>query len=92
MRRFGITAALGLAVITGCGAISTSSSGMSYPAGASLEQFGLRERCAGEGDCDERAMEAIRAALGRLGPGDPEHPDHGATAARRFPRTASTSR
>ena len=68
MRRFGITAALGLAVITGCGAISTSSSGMSYPAGESLEQFGLRERCAGEGDCDERAMEAIRAALGRLGP------------------------
>jgi hypothetical protein len=67
MWRLGV-AALWIAVVTGCGAISTSSSGMSYPAGPSLEQFGLRERCAGEGDCDERAMEAIRAALGRLGP------------------------
>jgi len=65
-RRISVAAAL--IVVAGCGAMDTSSTGMSYPAGASLEQFGLRERCGPGGDCGDRAMEAIRAALGRLGP------------------------
>jgi hypothetical protein len=55
-------------VIGGCLATSTSSTSISHPAGPSLEQFALRERCAQGGDCDERAMEAVWAALGRLGP------------------------
>jgi hypothetical protein len=66
--RLPIAAALCLVVVAGCGLTGTSSSGMSYPAGASLEQFGLRDRCPPEPDCSERAMEAIQAALGRLGP------------------------
>jgi hypothetical protein len=53
----------------GCSGTSTSSTSISTLAGPSLEQFGLRERCErGGGDCTERAMEAVRAALGRLGP------------------------
>jgi hypothetical protein len=57
-----------LLAAAGCGLGSTSSSGMTYPAGASLEQFGLRDRCPPEADCSERAMEVIEGALARLGP------------------------
>jgi hypothetical protein len=69
MRRpFGVGLALCLTVISGCLGTTTSSRSIDYPSGPSLEQFGLRERCADGGDCSERAMEAIVAALGRLGP------------------------
>ena len=68
-RRYPLAAVMWLVFVTGCGVMSTSSTSMSYPAGASLEQFGLRERCSeGGGDCDQRAMEAFVAALARLGP------------------------
>ena len=67
-RRFGLAAAICLVVLVGCGMTGTSSSGIAYPAGPSLEQFGLRERCPQGGECSDRAMEAIEAALGRLGP------------------------
>ena len=66
--RLVLAAAFCLALVAGCGVTSTSSSGITYPAGPSLEQFGVRERCPQGGDCSERAMEAIQAALGRLGP------------------------
>ena len=69
MRRVPVIALLALVTLTvgGCFATSTSSSGIGYPAGPSLAQFGLRERCPQGGDCSERAMEAVEAALGRLG-------------------------
>jgi hypothetical protein len=51
---------------SGCLVTSTSSSGMGYPAGPSLEQFGVRERCPQGGDCIDRATDAVEAALGRL--------------------------
>ena len=58
-----------------CSATSTSSTSIGTLAGPSLEQFGLRERCGqGGGDCEERAIEAVRAALGRLGPEVPDPP------------------
>ena len=68
MRRLVLAATLCLVVVSGCGVTGTSTSGMSYPAGPTLEQFGLRDRCPPEAECSERAMEAIQAALGRLGP------------------------
>ena len=70
-RRILITALLGLVALSSaaCASTSTSSTSISTLAGPSLEQFGLRERCGqGGGDCEERAIEAVRAALGRLGP------------------------
>jgi hypothetical protein len=67
-RRFATAVALCLVLITGCGVMGTSSSGISHPSGPSLEQFGLRDRCPPETGCSERAMEAVEAALGRLGP------------------------
>ena len=75
-RRILTTALLGLVALTSaaCASTSTSSTSISTLAGPSLEQFGLRERCEqGRGDCEDRAIEAVRAALGRLGPevGDP---------------------
>jgi hypothetical protein len=66
--RIGVGAILCLLLLPGCLATSTSSSSIGYPSGPSLEQFGLRERCPREGDCTARAMDAIVAALGRLGP------------------------
>jgi len=66
--RLVLAAAFCLALIAGCGVTGTSSSGLTYPAGPSLEQFGLRERCPQGGECSDRAMEAFMAALGRLGP------------------------
>ena len=67
MGRFTVAAALWLAV-AGCGVMSTTSTSLTHPTGASLEQFELTERCQDGGDCSERAMEAFEAALGRLGP------------------------
>jgi hypothetical protein len=68
VRRLVLAATLGLVVVAGCGVTSTTSTGMTYPAGPTLEQFGLRERCPQGGECSDRAMEAFVAALGRLGP------------------------
>jgi hypothetical protein len=51
----------------GCGVTSVSTSGLGHPAGPTLEQFGLRERCLRGGDCSQQAEDAIEAALGRLG-------------------------
>ena len=66
-RRFGLAAAICL-VLVGCAITGTSSSGIGFPAGPSLAQFGLQERCGQrEGGCTERAMEAIESALERLG-------------------------
>jgi hypothetical protein len=67
-RRVGLAAFVSIVVLVGCGVTGSSSSGISYPAGPSLEQFGLRERCPQGGECGDRAMEAFVAALGRLGP------------------------
>jgi len=62
-----LAAAVSLVTLGGCAITGMSSSSISYPAGPSLEQFGLRERCPDGGECEERAMDAFVAALGRLG-------------------------
>jgi hypothetical protein len=68
-RGVAITAAMLVAMsLSACFVTGTSSSGIGFPAGPSLVQFGVVERCQRGGDCTERAMEAIEAALGRLGP------------------------
>lgn len=46
---------------------STSTGGLSHPAGPSLAQFGVLERCQQGGDCTDRATDAVEAALTRLG-------------------------
>ena len=67
MRR--AAAALLAVLLAGCGIASTSSSGLGYPAGPSLEAFGLRERCGAEdSSCNERALDIIRELLRGLGP------------------------
>jgi len=66
--RLPLAIALCVVAIAGCGVSGSSSGGMSYPAGPSLAQFGVRERCPQGGDCSDQAMEAIRVALSRLGP------------------------
>jgi hypothetical protein len=53
--------------VSGCLVTSTSSSGLGYPAGPSLDQFDVRARCERGGDCSQRAMDALETALGRLG-------------------------
>jgi hypothetical protein len=71
MRRTFLVAALALciaAVGSGCGAVRLSSAAIGYPAGPSLEPFGLRERCPERDECNDRALEALTAALSRLGP------------------------
>jgi hypothetical protein len=67
-RRIPLAAVLCTVALAGCFVTSTTTSGIGYPAGPSLEKFGLRERCPEGGDCTQRAMDAIEAALGRLGP------------------------
>ena len=67
-RRFPLAVAASLVVLVGCAVTGTSTSSVTYPAGPTLEQFGLRERCPQGGECSDRAMEAFVAALGRLGP------------------------
>jgi hypothetical protein len=66
--RLPLAMAVCVVVVAGCGVSGSSSGGMSYPAGPSLAQFGVRERCPQGGECSDRAMEAIRVALSRLGP------------------------
>jgi hypothetical protein len=59
-------------VLAGCGITSTSSGGIAYPAGPSLAEFHVRERCGAQDDsCHERArtvLDEILTALG--GPAD----------------------
>jgi hypothetical protein len=75
-RRTAIVSLLALAALgaSGCLATSTSTGGIGYPAGPTLGQFGLRERCERGGDCSERATDAVEVALGRLGPGIEDTP------------------
>lgn len=62
-------------LLAGCGITSTSSSGIGHPVGPSLDEFGVRQRCAGEDStCNDRALEIIRGLLGGLGP-RVENPD-----------------
>ena len=76
MRRRAPLAALVLMlmVVAACGISSVSSASISHPAGPSLELFGLRERCPQAGECSDRAIEALTAALSRLGPEIPNAP------------------
>lgn len=61
-------AALVVAVLAGCGATSTSTSSISYPAGPSLAEFRVRERCEGEDlSCQDRARTTVEGILGTLG-------------------------
>lgn len=68
MGRLAIAAAVWTLSLTGCLLGTSSSTSITYPTGASLEQFGVRDRCEAGGDCSERAMGAFVAALARLGP------------------------
>jgi hypothetical protein len=67
-RRSPLAAAFSLVWLVGCAVTGTSTSSVTYPAGPTLEQFGLRELCPRGGECSDRAMDAFVAALGRLGP------------------------
>ena len=58
---------------------STSSSGLAHPVGPTLARYGLRERCADEATCIDRAFEVARTIFHSLGerydgPGDPAQP------------------
>ena len=61
-------AALLLAGLAGCGVASTSTSSISYPAGPSLAEFRVRERCAEQDpSCQDRARTVLKGILGTLG-------------------------
>jgi len=54
--------------LAGCGVTSTSMGGISYPAGPSLAEFNVRERCgAQDASCQERAQTVLDEIVGGLG-------------------------
>ena len=78
--------ALVLALV-GCGVTSTSSSGISVPSGASLDEFELRDRCNPKDpteDCTDRALEIAEAMLQRLGQPQPPEDLRAAVAGPHF--------
>jgi hypothetical protein len=62
-------------LLAGCFATSTTSSGISVPAGPDLDRFDLRERCGGgDPSCTDRAQDLISPILQSLGPANPPRP------------------
>lgn len=56
------------AVLVGCGVTSTAGGAITYPAGPSLAEFHVRDRCgAQDQSCHERAQDMVRVILGELG-------------------------
>ena len=57
-----------VAVVAGCGVTSMAGGGISYPAGPSLDEFHVRERCGGQDQsCHDRAQSLAAGLLRELG-------------------------
>lgn len=62
-------------LLAGCFATSTTSAGISVPAGSDLDRFDLRERCGPrDSSCTDRALEIAGTILQSLGPANPPAP------------------
>ena len=62
-------AAIAVLLLVGCGVTGTSTGGISYPAGPSLAEFHVRERCGRQdSSCQDRAQTVLDGILTELGP------------------------